>query len=92
MQEETDSIFPDARTEESIPLSELLQEKMLYEYTHTDKPKEDGIDVDSAIVGSALAEEHEMYIAQTMLSFTPGITPTLTPGFTGNHFTLTSTS
>lgn len=84
------SDIPD--TEVLAPLSELVQEKILYESTHVSTSDDTQEEQDISIIGSALAEEHEMYIAQTMLAFTPGVAPTLTPGFISNPFTLTSTT
>ena len=72
-------------TEDALPLSELIREKVEFESTHTDIVEVTG-EAPLSIIGSALAEEHEMYIAQTILALTPSTTPTLTPGFLVNPF------
>ena len=66
--------------------SELLAEKSAFESTQYSAEEKTETTESLSIIGSALAKEHEMYVAQAMLAFTPSTTPTLTPTFITSPF------
>ncbi len=83
---ETNKVPTQKDTIESLSLSEMIAAKQLYETKQNTYTESEPNTIKTTSIQYDLIQEHEIYLAQSILRPVPGISPSLTPRFIVDPF------